>query len=272
MRAASRTEALEALKEVGGQGEAMHFRDDDCDEPSHFTRFLQILGELKQLREANPDFTPAHDVPVNPTVHVTAKQGTHSTYIAAITSNRVAHLLNNRYRGLLDCLAHSYQIAPLMTSDEPNVRGAILHHIFGEMYNLKALSELLVRMPLQDPPDEDLPNPRLRVHRSGQPTGTVEQPTSGQPAYDATKRAGPSFDMPYSMHIPHDEIDRWRHYQDILKNSQTLCDELLDVNDPHSRIFAEKYPEGVRFVRMLSQLNGRAVTWIDTVIGGLKHR
>ena len=264
LRAATRTDALAALEAVGGQGEAAHFRDSDSDEPSHFQRFREVLADMQK----NPDFDPSLNVAENPTVLEGAALDENSNPIEAVTSKRLAHLFNNRYRSLLVCLAHTYKIAPLVDPNEPNVRGALMHHIFGEMYNLKALAGLLVRMPLQDPPDEHLPNPRLPVV----PGKIGADPEGARRPYDPAKRAGPPFDMPYSMHIPNDEIDRWRHYQDILKNSQALCEELLAENDPHSRAFAAQFPEGVRYIKTLSQLDARAVKWLDTVLAGLKAR
>ena len=63
---ATRTEAIAALKEVAGQGEAPHLRGDDHDEPSHFARFVGIYQELEKIVKRR-QWSPVRAVPCNPT-------------------------------------------------------------------------------------------------------------------------------------------------------------------------------------------------------------
>jgi hypothetical protein len=55
--------------------------------------------------------------------------------------------------------------------------------IFGEMYNLKSIAGLLVQLPLAD---------------------------------DPAQRAGPPFQMPYTLNIPTAELNIWRLHLDLI--------------------------------------------------------
>ena len=62
----------------------------------------------------------------------------------------------------------TFRLARTVSPDEPNTRGAVMAKIFGEMYNIKTIAGILVVMPLTDKPGDK-------------------------------HRAGPPFEMPYSL-------------------------------------------------------------------------
>jgi hypothetical protein len=111
-----------------------------------------------------------------------------------------------------------------------------MHRIFGEMYNLKTIAGILVRMPL---------------------TNQLNDP----------RRAGPPFQMPYTIELPLDEIDCWRLHRDIVLSSRELCDALLDPADDH---LTTAPPAAEPYLRTLRNLDQQALVWIDTVLAGLR--
>ena len=214
MRAATRTEALAALKAISGQGEAVHLDVKDTGEPSHFERFLQIFQEFP----AAGDWVPTRDIPANPTTRKSNKAGT--SYIAPPEARAWATLSNYRYRILLTCLAHSFHLARQSRPGEPNLRGVIMHRVFGEMYNLKTIAGILVQ------------------HKSGSP-----------------------FEMPFSLRLPYTSADIWRLHRELLAGS-------LDV----AAILAETATgEGRNYLMALTDLDRRAIDWIDSMASGIDN-
>ena len=185
MQMATRTEAIAALKEIGGQGESAHLTLKQEQEPSHFDRFLHLLD---QFSRHGHKWGVVHRVPVNPSTMGRNQRPPGSTAISHPTSLLWARLFNLRYRALLNFLGLTFRLARRVAPDEPNVRGAVMHRIFGEMYNIKALSGILVRQPL------------TKLKKS------------------ATRAAcaAPPFEMPYSLELPESEADCWRLHLDIL--------------------------------------------------------
>ncbi len=204
----SRATAVSALEHVGEQGEGFALPEDE--EESHFERFLTIHRELEALGE-DERRSLVRNVATNPTTDLSgpdvgadpADMETTSP-IANPTARLWAHLFNVRYRKLLVSLSHAFELAEDRTaSGSPGPRGSLIHRAFAEMYNLRSIAGLLVAMPLDH----------------------------AQP--DAA-RAGPPFQMPYTLMLPHDEDDRWRLHGDLLDASATLTDRLraLDGASP----------------------------------------
>jgi hypothetical protein len=233
LRLATRTEAIAALQQIGKQGEAAHLRAAKDNEPSHFERFLSLLDAFCK---AENECDPVYKAPVNPTTIGTPDKRKGSTSIEQQTSWLWATLFNLRYRALLAYLTHTFRLARLVDTREPNVRGAVMHKIFGEMYNLKAIAGILVRRPLRD----------------------------GVPADQAC--AAPPFELPYTMEMPIDESDCWKQHQDILNSSLEICDTLLTCKDPNA---AALTTDEANYLRALRQLDQRSVAWIDVIRGGL---
>lgn len=190
-RMATRTEAVAALMDVAGQGESPHIGDTHA-EPSHFDRFLEVYQGLKALKKGagRRALHVTRNVVENPSTRkARAKE---ATYITNDQTRCWAQLANARFRMLLAYLAHLYRFVP--NAGEPGARPGVLHRIFSEMYNLKALSSLLVRMPAHDDPAEGM--------------------------------AGVPFEIPYSLTLPDSERDRWNMHVDLYREALELNTEL----------------------------------------------
>lgn len=247
-RVATRTDAIAAIKEISDQGEAADVKpkdhvairpDDEPEELSHFERFVQILEAFDQ-KATSPNWNPVRNVPYNPTTTQEAsddprRHSFRSTPITAPASLKWANLFNVRYRILLTCLTHAFRLARVVDVNKPNPRGALMARVFGEMYNLKTIAGILVRMPLTEDPAD-------------------------------SKRAGPPFQMPYSIELPLDEIDCWRLHRDIITNSLDLCESLLD---PKSELLAATPSQGKDYLLSLRGLDKQTIDWTETILAGL---
>jgi hypothetical protein len=121
-----------------------------------------------------------------------------STVISHPESVTWAHLFNVRYRMLLMYLTHAYQLAGATgQGDSLTPRGLLIIRTFGEMYNVRAISNILVELPLDE---------------SG--SGAV---------------AAPPFEMPYTLDLPDTEADRWRLHRDLLETAQQLVRTLRET-------------------------------------------
>jgi hypothetical protein len=229
-RVATRAEAIKALQALSEQGEAPHLgASDKKHEVSHFQRFVEIYEEFEQIGYR---WNPVRPVPKNPTTFQRSDAGNIGDFIEAQHSRHWADLFNLRYRMLLMYLAHTFRLARSTRRDTPSARGVMMHKVFGEMYNLKAIAGILVRLPLREAP--------------------------GDP-----HRAGPPFEIPYTLVLPPAEVDAWRLHQDLLETSALLRGELLesDRKDP---------PEGHAYLKTLGDLDNQSKAWIDAVIAGLR--
>ncbi|MGH3873536.1 MAG: ferritin-like domain-containing protein [Pseudonocardiaceae bacterium] len=194
----SRAAALDALAQVSEQGEGFELPPDDNE--SHFRRFLAIYRAMRALGDdvaevvrpvaTNPTTDPADESAGEPTDADTP------TSIVDPEAKLWAHLFNVRYRKLLVNLSHAFELADDPTDRSTlSPRGALIHHTFSEMYHLRAIAGLLVGLPVD----------------GAQPDGP---------------RAGPPFQMPYTLMLPHAEDDRWRLHRDLLDAAATLIQRL----------------------------------------------
>jgi hypothetical protein len=258
-RVATRQQAIKALKKLSHQGEAPHLGEHETGEPSHFDRFLEIYAELENLPK---DFKPARNVPLNPTTrdpagpHPSGKPAMgdatsavertslpaveESTFIEARRAQKYAELFNLRYRMLLTYLAHTFRLARLFPLNKPSVRAAVMHRAFGEMYNLKALANLLVRLPLRDGSDG--------------------------------RFAAPPFEMPYSLILSDKDDEIWRQHLALIVQSKELCDEILaDRETPHGFRERAERVEAREYLATLTDLDRRAADWIGSVLKGVER-
>lgn len=220
----TRTQAIAALQDIAGQGEAPELGLPNK-EPSHFDRFLEIYDEFETV----DGWTPARDVPVNP--HTGFGSSRERAAIENPQSRLWANLFNVRYRMLLTYLTHTYRLAPdSPRPQQPDVRGTVIHRAFGEMYNLKAIAERLVELPLGSARSE--------------------------------KRAGPPFEMPYTLAMPVEDVNCWRLHRENLIASQALCADLA----PSSTGDAARYLAG------LGELDRQALAWVNSIISGFAGR
>ncbi|ARU55421.1 hypothetical protein OLMES_1343 [Oleiphilus messinensis] len=195
----NRDEVIDALEQIAEQGEAAH----SSDEQSHFRRFLRIYREFKA--HFPNGLQPARNLPINPTTFhdegkVSGDSYRKTTTITHPESIKWADLFNLRYRLLLTYLSHSFRLARALNPNKsPGNYQSVLHRAFCEMYNLKAISGILVRQPLHENPAPDTPF---------------------QPA-------GPPFQMPYNVELPENAISCWLQYRDILHACKDLREQLL---------------------------------------------
>ena len=103
---------------------------------------------------------------------------------------------------LLTYLIHSFTLyGGLNAAGSITPRGAIVNATFGEMYNLRAISEILMQSPVS-----------ATDHEAG--------------------FAGPPFQMPYTLSSPFGEANRWRAHLDLLTASENLIVALLRLTPP----------------------------------------
>jgi hypothetical protein len=222
-----RTDALGAIKAVTEQGEATPTANEQ--NPSHFARFLRIYREFPR----DGSWAPTRRVPVNPTVSTQdpgddGGDAQDTTPITHPVTRLWASLFNVRYRMLLTNLLHSFDYPGNLDQDSAATpRGLLVNATFGEMYNLRALSTILMQTPLT----ED----------------------------DALRMAGPPFQMPYTVRLPHEPVDRWRLHTDLLEASMLLADRLLDAGVPHQE-----------YLLALRQVDTRVAAGIRTILDGLR--
>ena len=245
----SRETAIGALEQVGEQGEGSELPDNE--DESHFQRFLKIYEEMDDLR-ADEREALVRDVAPNPTTHLDgpdvgdpAKPQTASASpgqdaadsakpaTASAISNpeaRIwAHLFNVRYRKLLVSLSHAFELAEDRSDlGAPGPRGTLINRSFGEMYNLRSVAGVLVALPLDHAKPDD-------------------------------KRAGPPFQMPHTLMLPHDEPDRWRLHRDLLDASATLLARIATADGTGA---------GQDYVAALAQADRIERGQLELLIGG----
>jgi Ferritin-like len=280
----TREQAILALAQLSEQGEGLVAVDelmggsnvlrrvrpniqDVKDNNSHYGRFHAMYDELRKCEDAS-EFS--WNVPLNPSSDYSANrsrpsaQGTTAgrTRIESRRSRRWAGLFNVRYRMLLTWLLHALTLTrrhpPPATA---HLRGQIIHRAFGEMYNMKAIAEILVKSPLKD--DQDLED--------------LKDPTS--------PRAGPPFQMPFRVTLPPNERDTWRIHGEAIATSRRLCKKLLgekaddeaeddDEKDRkdlgHQGTGVECDPAARRYLAALKQADEDALVWVERVFDGLR--
>lgn len=217
--AALRSAATEAIKKISAQGEGFDPAPaGPAESESHFERFFALYKQFSQLSDAgveitwpvaeNPNTTSAR-TPLDPTHDVELALEAHAAK-GRITHRRTkawAHLFNLRYRLLLGYLSHFLRLdQELYVSDQGarrgdrTARGLLLIWTFNEMHRLKKIAGKLVQMPLDDPPGDT--------------------------------RAGPPFELPYTLNLPDREADRWRAHLDVSRASVQLVEQQLKLADP----------------------------------------
>ena len=181
-----RTSAIAAITAISLQGEGNDVTKDLGD--SHFGKFLEIYREFPDEK----GWKPSRNVATNPTTDSSAPP---DRYISNKVASLWAGLLNLRYRMLLMYLMHSFQVETPLKASGRTPRGLLVSWAFGEMYNIRSITEILMDLPLND--DNDL-------------------------------LAGPPFEMPYSLALAARNADRWRMHRDLLTASQQYVAKLLD--------------------------------------------
>ena len=231
---ATRTDAIAALRDVAGQGEAEHLKPRDKMEDSHFDRFAKIFRAYQAILKKDPDWSPSRPVPTNPFTGEAKYAPAHATPITGKEALAWASLFNIRYRMLLSLLTYTFHV-PRDTPESAHPRRApILSRIFGEMFNLKAIAGILVRLPLGDPRQ--------------------------------TARAGPPFEMPYTLTPPLPEENFWRMQLDLLSASRDLVETLLD-SKTGGKVKAPA--DAGRYLHALRDADRRSRDWTSRVLDGI---
>ena len=112
-RAATRAQAVKALRALAAQGEAPHLKEDETGEPSHFERFVQIYKEFKALKTAirsckpTPGSAQSHHPEGLPQAAPEAHHLHRHRPDDEVAAHYFAQLFNQRYRLLLTYLAHT---------------------------------------------------------------------------------------------------------------------------------------------------------------------
>ncbi|MCP3477657.1 ferritin-like protein (plasmid) [Bradyrhizobium sp. CCGUVB1N3] len=264
-KATTREQAILALAELSEQGEGLVAIEELMGgapilravrpsvhkiepEDSHYGRFHAIYEELCKYEDES-EFS--WNVPHNPSSDYSenrpSAQGTTASriQIESRRSRRWAGLFNIRYRMLLTWLMH----ALMLTRRHPppataHLRGQIIHRAFGEMYNIKAISEVLVKSPLKDDQDpSDLQDPK-------------------------SPRAGPPFQMPFRLTLPPNERDTWRIHREAIATSLELCEKLL--SDKKHVCAMETRPAARNYLAALKEADEDALLWAKSVFDGLR--
>jgi hypothetical protein len=233
--AATRQQALDALKRIAEQGEGRGIEPD-----SHFMRLRSIMQDFLERRGRNGSWRPpTHAVAEDPLIRwPDVDDDAPGNPITHPLSEKWGNMFNLRYRMLLTYLSHSFQLA--RDGTEARLRGAVVHSVFAEMYNIKAIAGILVRLPLRDPPDRF--------------------------------RAGPLFQMPYTLAISMDPMDRWRLHLDLLRGALDLnavIDRYLSQSNGRPSLNATFLDLNLQFLRAMRELDRKSADWIGKVIAGM---
>ncbi|AIY44066.1 hypothetical protein LT85_4908 [Collimonas arenae] len=170
-----------------------------------WTRSYPDMASAPQANAA--PWSASRPVAVNPYVSLDSDEepeqdGTPTTPITHPESALWASLHNVRYRMLLTYLIHSFTLyGGLNAAGLITPRGTIVNATFGEMYNLRAISEILMQSPV-----------------------SATDPEAGF--------AGPPFQMPYTLNSAFSEADRWIGHLDLLNASEGLIAALLLTSSP----------------------------------------
>jgi hypothetical protein len=187
----SRETAVAALKAVAEQGEAPDIAP-QTHAKSHFRRFLEIY---RAFRDRSGEWSPTFPLVRNPRVTGGDDSIEGTTLLTDPQTKCWGQLLNLRYRMLLMYLSHAFNLSgaegPLWGA---KARGMAVHRTFGEMYNLRTISKLMAHMPAHESQSEG--------------------------------RAGPPFEMPYSIKLPRSERDCWRLHLELLKVAKAMIQKI----------------------------------------------
>lgn len=160
------------IKNIGTQGEGSGLPSDAS--TSHFARFYRMYRQALDLRSTSRGKPISHLVPVNPTVLDVDAPG----YLSNPEARTWGDVFNHRMRWLLTFIAHYLQVT------DPNQRIQLRVWAFEEMTFLNQIAEKLISLPQHMPPST---SPEGRLHR-----------------------AGPSFELPYSLNLPDQPLTIWR--------------------------------------------------------------
>ncbi|MFM9965430.1 MAG: ferritin-like domain-containing protein [Planctomycetaceae bacterium] len=206
---------LAALRTIAEQGEGPDTSSIPDPTDSHFDLFYKIYRDFP---ESNPRYGvvkwhAALPVPLHPTTNPDTL-GDAEQEDGRITddgSRAWAHTFNARYRILLMSILHSLSVD---RTQHPREYSTLNHWIFREMLQfLRPISNVLTRLPRQSP----------NIFEAGR-----------------AATAGAPFELPYSLNLPDQEVDRWRMHRDVVESSMLVGDQLPLTDDPASQTLQEQ--------------------------------
>ena len=209
----TRDQAVQALLAVAEQGEGPQTATAAAQDESHFQRFLGVFRAFP----GDGPWQPALPVAENP--NATEPPDSNASDPERIThpgARLWAQLCNRRYRMLLTDLSHALDLeTPVTPGANLTPRGVLLSWAFGEMYHLRSISRILMRLPLTAAAGE-------------------------------TRAAGPSFEMPFTLDLPSQEADRWKMHRDLITGTAPLIDGLKALPPDQSDPIFHAYLDGMR--------------------------
>lgn len=136
MRIGGLDDALAALRGIVEQGEGAPTQSETC----HFARFSAIAEEWHALRNANPEFRPAHPAAHDPVMR-RPPDGVERLWVTAPEARARLDLANGVYAALVTVLYQLYEPA------EERARQALAECALALMSELGALGDALARLP-----------------------------------------------------------------------------------------------------------------------------
>jgi hypothetical protein len=225
----TRTEAIDALQQVAGQGEAPHLRHPRSRTPSHFDRFMFVYDGVAPVTAKVAALVK--NVPTNPITTQPIAAG--QQYISDPASRLLAKLSDKRYQMLVTNLAHATIVAGSAAETVRATGGYLMQRSFADMFNVKTLAGLLFRSPLTSTPGD-------------------------------TRRAGPPFEFPKSLGIDGlSDRKLWELQLKLTLESATLCSKLLSGTTGPAPGGSE------RFLRTLTDLDRNEAARITVIINAL---
>ena len=217
-----RAQARAALLQIMEQGEAGSGTPEG--EMSHFQRFWKLYQEFPDRSGRNAG-TATRRVAVNPNTLLNPPASKKSGNITNARTRSWAELFNLRYRLVLDVLAHYLQVTPVESSQFAAKRGVLGEKAITEMLWLTALADKLTGMD------------RSATLRKG--------------------KAGPPFELPDSMALPHRDEELWRWHLKQHEEIDRLVNALSQTETIENQTFLAglKLPDDEK-ARMLAFATG----------------
>jgi hypothetical protein len=213
-----RAAAVEALKDIGAEGEGSGQPTDDT--TSHFGRFIKIYKGRVEPPAMPPypetdDWIPFRPVPTNPNTLISPSSAAHleGGRITHPLSRLWAQLANVRYRMLLLDIAHALHLEG-PTDGSLTMRDHLPEWAFFEMRGqlragLRGVSRRLVQLPLKA-------------------EGSSQEQAAALP-----------FELPYTLALPDRDLDRWRLHLTLIEGASNLIAKIAERSSGRDDVLDE---------------------------------
>ena len=142
----TRTEAIDALQQVAGQGEAPHLRHPRSRTPSHFDRFMFVYDGVAPAPVTAKVAALVKNLPTNPTTTQPTAAG--QQYISDPASASARQVERQALPDVGDEPRPSRVVAGSASETVRATGGYLMQRSFADMFNVKTLAGLLFRSPL----------------------------------------------------------------------------------------------------------------------------